>query len=975
MAIQMRRGADRDFDKSRMLPGELAVTTDGSRKVYAAFAAGDVKELASEEKMTEFQAQLDRKAQEIQSSVTSVQNTAQAALQKASQVENDTSDDQYQIDELKKSADAAKLLLNEKVDGAYVENGYLYLTSNNEIVAGPLGPFSGTGGGGGSGGNNAELSVSNATGWLSRTIAEGDSCELKLNWSSTEDNVETGNGTMKITVNGIAKALLDIAQGSVTAEVSKYLAAGANVVKVNIEDVYGNSRTISYSITSVAISVSSSFDASIPYQGIISFPVTPVGAVQKTVHLLVDGQEVGNMSTPVSGRQLSFTIPQQTHGNHVIRCYFDCEINGQTVRSNELYYEVICLENGQEETIIASSFREENVKQFTTMNIKYQVYKPGSLTADVKIYANDVLVTSQTVDREVQTFTYRADEVGSLSIRIVSGSKEKTFEIQVSESDIHVEAETDQLKLYLSSSGRSNNEENPGVWQYGDIHAELTGFNFSSDGWLNDAEGITMLRVSGDARVEIPYQPFASDCRTTGKTIELEFSTSDVMDYDAEIISCMSGDRGFSLTAQKAVMKSEQSEIFMQYKENEHLRVTFVAEKRSEYRLIYCYINGIMSGVVRYPEQDDFSQAVPVNISVGSNKCTTDLYCIRIYDNDLTRHQLLENWIADTQNVEKMLDRYRRNQVFDDYGNVVIARLPEDLPYLIFEAAELPQYKGDKKTVKCTYVDPLAPANSFTCVFQLDVQGTSSQYYYRKNYKGKCKDGFTLNNGTVSPTYKLRSDAIGTNTFTFKADVASSEGCNNVELVRFYNDACPYRTPAQEADPAVRQGIDGFPIVIFWNNGTETTFLGKYNFNNDKGTPEVYGFTDEDESWEVLNNTSDRVLWKSDDFSDDSWQNDFEARHPDGNMDVTQLAEFSSWLKSTDRTAATGNTLSAPVAYDGTEYTADTAEYRLAKFKAEAGRYMELDSAMFYYLMTELFLLVDSRAKNMFPSMIGGTAE
>ena len=40
MAIQNRRGADADFDASKMLPAELAITTDGSRKVYAAFAPG-----------------------------------------------------------------------------------------------------------------------------------------------------------------------------------------------------------------------------------------------------------------------------------------------------------------------------------------------------------------------------------------------------------------------------------------------------------------------------------------------------------------------------------------------------------------------------------------------------------------------------------------------------------------------------------------------------------------------------------------------------------------------------------------------------------------------------------------------------------------------------------------------------------------------------------------------------------------------
>ncbi len=57
--------------------------------------------------------------------------------------------------------------------------------------------------------------------------------------------------------------------------------------------------------------------------------------------------------------------------------------------------------------------------------------------------------------------------------------------------------------------------------------------------------------------------------------------------------------------------------------------------------------------------------------------------------------------------------------------------------------------------------------------------------------------------------------------------------------------------------------------------------------------------------------------------------------------------------------------------YGDATYEHDTSEYRLAKFKAEAGEYMELQSAMFYYLFTELFLMVDSRAKNMFPSFMG----
>lgn len=918
---------------------------------------------------------INKRAADIVKLTTDADQVAKQALEKASNAENEVAESSNAIESLKKSGDAMKLLLEGKVDGAYVENGYLYLTSSDEIVAGPLGPFSGTGGGsGGTGGNNAELSVVNMTGWLSRTIANGDSCVVKVNWSSVEDDMPTGNGSMKITVNGVVKAIIDIAQAEVSVDISKYLTVGSNVVKVNVADVYNNNRTINFSVTSIAISISSTFDASMPYQGAISFPFTPVGSVQKTVKFLLDGREIGTTVTSVSGRQMSFTIPQQAHGGHIFQTYFECDINGQTVRSNELYYEIVCLEALNETPIIASSFGATEEPQYAQILIPYLVYLPDSLTADIELKVNGETVSRQTVDRTQQLWSYRADTVGALTLQIVCGDVEKTFRLTITESDIDIEAETESLSLYLSSSGRSNNEENPAQWESGGIRASFEGFNWSSDGWLPDDSGITAMRVGGDARLTIGLKPFAADFRITGKTIELEFATHDVMNYDSEIISCMSGGRGLSITSQLARLASEQSEISTQFKEDEHVRLVFVVEKRAEQRLIYIYINGIMSGCVQYPADDDFSQVEPVDITVGSKDAVVDLYTVRVYDNDLTRHQILTNWIADTQDLNLMIERYTANSVFDDYSNIVISQLPADLPYLILEGADLPQYKGDKKVIGGSYVDPVNRGRSFTFSgAQIDVQGTSSQYYARKNYKIRFKEGFVNNSGATVEKYAMNDSAVPTDTFTFKADVASSEGCNNVELVRLYNSACPYKTVYQQEDPKIRQGIDGFPIVIFWNDGNITTFLGKYNFNNDKGTPEVFGFSEGDESWEIKNNTSGRVLFKNDDFSGTDWLNDFEARYPEDNEDSSNLAVLASWLKSTDQEAADGAVLDASVTYDGTEYGTDTAAYRLAKFKAELSQHMEVDAVVFYYLFTELYLMVDSRAKNAFPSVMGGS--
>ena len=899
-----------------------------------------------------------------------------------SQVQTLAGDMQSAKDQLK----TISFSLDNYVDDGYVENGVAYFVHDGEVLFEITG-IGGGGGGGGSSVNNAVITVTNNTGWLSTTISSGSTCPISLNWTSIEDNLPTGDGTLQISVNGAIKSTQGIQQGNVNIDLGNYVSAGSNVVKVKISDIYGNARTINFNITVIVLSVSSSFDASIVYNGAISFPYTPVGAVEKTVYFILDGQTIGTQTTQVSNRQMSYTIPAQSHGAHSLRVYSESTINNETVRSNELYYEFLFVDSLTTTPIIASSFNTKSMPQYSTIALPFLVYTPAALTSNVTISVNGTVVSTQTVDRTEQSFSYKANQYGTLTFVISTGNVSKTISLTITESEIDVKAETEDLALYLSSQGRSNAESTRNVWTYGEgasqIACTLSGFNWVSDGWQTDDDNATLLRVSGNARVTIPYKPFAQDFRTTGKTIELEFATRNVLDYDATILSCMSGGRGLELTPQKATLKSEQSEISVQYKENEHIRVTFVVEKRAENRLVFVFINSIPSGVIEYPTNDDFSQISPVNIAIGSNDATIDLYCIRVYDNNLTRHQVLDNWIADTTDGSEMLDRYSRNNVYDAYGNITIANLPSYIPYFILNADELPQYKGDKKTITGTYTDPMYPSKSFTFTgCQINVQGTSSAPYARKNYDMQFKNGFELTSGHANQ-YALRTGAIPFNRFVLKADVASSEGANNVELVRLYNDACPYKTPEMVEDSRVRWGIDGFPIVVFWNDTATGTvkFLGKYNFNLPKRAPAPYGYSEEGtmESWEFQNNRDALMLFQSDYFNmemrtdpdtgetKEAWRFDYEARFPsDKWTDISILQEFQTFVYSTWRQNAPNTALPTSVTYGGVTYTTDNADYRLAKFKNEFPTYAELDSFVFYYIFTEQFLMVDSRAKNLF---------
>ena len=831
----------------------------------------------------------------------------------------------------------------------YVDNTTTVALSNyytkDEVDATISNLEPGTGGGGGAT-NNAVLTLQNKSGWLYKIIAPGAECKITGTWSSLEDGLATGNGVLTVLVNGVIRHTADVPQGTFIVDIAPYIGVGPNTVKVMVADVYTNTRSIMYSVEVVAVSLTSTFDAKIAYTGVINFPYVATGNLEKTIYFKLDGKQIGTQIVLTSGRQETFTIPAQAHGSHTFEVYFTGTASGMTVESNHLYYDLICYDAENNAPIIATDFNKKTVKQFETIQIYYSVYISNSLTSDITLAVNGEEVNTLTVDRTQQLWAYRADEKGATTLTITCGTVVKTIKFNVEAADINVEAATNSLDLYLSSYGRSNSEGNPATWNYNDIECQFANYNWKSDGWVADKDGLIVHRLSGDARLTVPLLAFENDARDTGKTIEIEFATRHTMDYDAVIATCMDEGIGFEMTAQKATIQSEQSAIATQYKEDEHIRLTFVIEKSAENRLMYVYLNGIMCGAVQYAENDNFAQANPVGITFGSNAATMDIYTIRVYSNNLTRHQVLDNWIADTQDIEERIKRYNRNKVYDAYGNIVINNLPNNLPYLILGGPRLPESKGNEVIVEATYTDPSDETKSFYFPeAKADVQGTTSAGYTRKNYIIEYPE-----------TYKLRENSIPTNIFTYKADVASSEGANNVELVRLYNNISPYKTPPQLENANVRQGIDGFPIVIFHNDGTETKFIGKYNFNNDKATPEVYGFEPGDESWEIRNNTSNRVLFKSADFEGTDWLNDFEARYPDGNVNAEKLAAFATWVVSTDTTGC-----------DEAEKAA-----RLEKFRTELPNYAEVQSALFYYLFTELFLMVDSRAKNAFPTFYDG---
>lgn len=912
------------------------------------------------------------------------------------------------------------------------DNTKLYLSKNGEPIGdGVILPS----GGGGSGVSSIRLrnllpSTNFSVPYDSTTIPPCE-CVLNFSFASTDEfGDNTGNGTLYVYANGILKMTAqNYTQGEHTLDVGAYLDGGrTNIIKLTVVDALGNSRSLTYTINAVQVSITSEFPALSTHKGSFTFSYTPTGRGSKLIHFELDGTDIATATVTSSGHEIHQDIPASTHGGHTLRVYMEMALEGYTepITSNVLTFGIIFAEEGNTTPVVITSYRNGTVNQYDTISIPYMVYTPGASTVSISKIEDGREVSSATaVSATLYDWTYRPMTSGAHTLEIVYDPSEKvtgdevraTIELYVNHVEV-VQAEADGLDIHLDSSNRSNNEANPAIWSYTNVNgetyaAQFNNFRWTTDGWIVNEDGVVVCRVPVGGSVDIPYRPFETDVTSQGgKTLEFNFRIRRVYDYDTSMIVCTINDKGINITAQEATLQINSTDsLAVQFKDNEDIRLSLVIAKRSisnseRNQLIYVYVNGVISGMMNYSSNDNFTQSVPQAIHIGSEYAAIDLYTIRGYHVGLSSYQILDNFVADTPLPTLMLSRNNRNDIFDANNEVDYNKLPSDLPYFVFECPRLSEYKGDKiGDVAGRYVDPLHPNRSFTFTgAQIDVQGTSSQYYFVKNFKVKFKNGIIDNDGNLHDDWPIYEGAIGESEFCFKADVASSESANNVVLMKLWDDISKklgILTNAQRADTRYRQSIYGFPMVVFWYNtssdGTDMKpdgetvihytpglhFQGKYNFNNEKSNETTFGFGVDPENypnqqcWEFRDNGLLLTEFRSDDFDstyiDEEtgvetpvWKASFEGRYPDKYEDTTLLRRLVSWVNSTDTRQATGGSLGTAITYGGVTYTSDTAEYRLAKFKSQFEDYFYKDSVLAYYLFTELFLMTDSRAKNLF---------
>ena len=583
-------------------------------------------------------------------------------------------------------------------------------------------------GGGGGGGSSATITLKNLLESNILTVAMGQKVNLEFSFASSETE---DNGTAYIYVNNILKGTSVITSGDNSIDISAYINEGTNEVKITCMDIYSNSKSLSYTVNAMNLKITSTFDSSQIYSGDINVRYTPFGIIEKTIFFIIDG-EVNTVVTSETDKQQTYIIPAMSHGVHTLKIYMTAIINGLEVKSNELNYDIMCVTEGTTTPLIASSYNVASVTQGELVNIPFFVYDPLMMEAEVILTIKQgeeiYFSSSRTVDRTLQYWTTRDYPQGdAITFTISYGSISKSHVIAVKENSINVAVKTTNLEFQLKAAGKSNEDSDKNVWTSGDVTTIFENINYDSTGWINDDLGDTALRLSGTSKATIQFQPFLRDARTTGRTLEMCFAIRDVNNRNAVAISCLSGGIGFTVTADTTQLSSEQSKISCNYADEEKIYISFVIEPKSENRLMYVYLNGILSGVTQYPENDNLQQQTPLYITVGSEYCCVDLYMIRSYNVALTMDEVKNNYIADITDIGEKLLVYDDNDIYDAFGKLSYTELKDKIPVLIV-TGDLPTYKGDKKKVSVSYADPFNPSLDFEDTATIDVQGTSSQY-------------------------------------------------------------------------------------------------------------------------------------------------------------------------------------------------------------------------------------------------------
>ena len=882
--------------------------------------------------------------------------------------------------------------------------------------------------GGSGGGSSSSLKISYVT--KSPVITTvNDKVLITYNFSGTDssgDDVSEGNYTWKIGNKVIASGIAT--NGENTFDATDFATTTSQKFVLTITDDAGSLTTKSWTVQKVDVRLESNFSDAYAYNGDVPFNYTPYGAIAKDIHFILDGEELGTVSASTSGIPMSYIIPSQTHGSHLLEVYMTTTINNILIESNHIYKDILWSDNEDKTPIIGCAMQNIEVMQYNTVNIKYTVLDPNTETPKVTWSIGNKVVSEETLTEKdaygYYTYSYKANEAGAFELTVSCGEAEpKRITIKVEELNINVSPVTAGLEFDFNPVGYSNSSADR-LWSHNDVTMTVSeNFDWVNGGYQIDENGDQYFCVKAGTRAVINYNLFADDPKKTGKEFKVIFRTKNIRKRNTSFLTCIDDNIGLDMKVEHASVYNSGGILKSDYCEDTIIEYEFNINKDTDMMIVMSYEDGAPSKPCEYTETSSFKQTSPKPITIGSDDCDIFIYRMKAYSISLTDTDIKNNFIADARNANEIIARYNRNNIYNEDGKLVstsasgdfsVNALMKAAPDLRYIFLEVPQFTNDKDnkidgcTVYFRYPAGTRPQDNWDCTgVRHRGQGTSSNLY---GYSGRnidlCMDRssslFTWtdtdedgNPVTVeSRTITLTDTSVPTDYLNIKVNIASSENANNAQLARRFNEYQPFLRYARKKDSRVKDTMEFYNCVVFIRE-TSTDL---------SNTPHRE-FNDTDWHFYAIGNVGDSK--KSDDTrvnnANDPREHVIEITDADKPLSSFPTGKENNAICPIDEWRD-GNT-----AYDilhSTEYVYDeegafesfggttyefryemediTEEQREAninawrdlykfiatstdeEFYANLKNYFVVDSALYFYLFTERYTMVDNRAKNSF---------
>lgn len=811
-------------------------------------------------------------------------------------------------------------------------------------------------------------------------------------------------------------------------DVTKYLSVGNQKVVLSITDEGGSLATKTWNVQKVDVRIESNFNDAYSYSGDVSLSYTPYGAIEKDVHFIMDKKEIGVVKLSTSGIPTSYTIPQQEHGSHLVEMYITANINGMPIESNHIFKDIAWVDSSSQVPVIGCSMQSIDVMQYNTVNIKYVVHDPKTETPTVTWYSGDDILSTETLTEKdangYYTYSYKANEEGTFVLKIVCGDAEpKLITVKVEKLNIDVSPVTSGLEFdFDPNPAKYSNSSANRLWSDEKTDIKMTvsdNFDWVNGGYHIDENGDKYFCVKAGTSAVIDYKLFADDPKANGKEFKVIFRTKNIRKRDTSFLTCMSEGIGLDMKIENATLYNSGGSLKSDYCEDTIIEYEFNINKKSDMMIVMSYEDGTPSKPCEYKDTTSFrQQSNPQFITIGSADCDVLIYRMKAYSNSLSDTDIKNNFIADARNADERIARYNRNKIYSDNGELIstsedggfsVDALMKAAPDLRYVFIEVPQFTNDKDnkidgcTVYFRYPNGTRPHDNWDCTgVRHRGQGTSSNLY---GYSGRnidlCMDRdeslFTYTNeeGDIveSSTITLTDTSVPTDYLNIKVNIASSENTNNAGMARRFNEYQPFLRYARKKDSKVKDTMEFYNCVVFIRetstdssvphrefNDTNWHFYGIGNIGDSKKTDDTRVNNKRDPKECVVEITdADKPLcgfqtgkegnavcpvseWKSGNTAYDILYSNEYVYDEEGAFESFggTTFEFRYEMKNITEEQRQTNIDTWRELYTFIVTSSDE------EFHANLKKYFVVDSALYFYLFTERYTMVDNRAKNSF---------